>query len=288
MYVSEESDSGVEPMNHLNQGGQPPAESEEGRPLVKENTHPPHTRPTQCGERVSPGLMGVRLAEHRFAAIYPRQELYALISARTDPCGGCRVTGIPTATEPLLAIADLAGGGWPEAAKKALVELCAGAQADDDSVGVSLLRDIKAAFAEKHVTEMPSADLAAALAEVEGSPWGEWSKGKPLSQSKLARLLKPFDVRPDRIGGKDSRLRGYAVEWFNDAFSRYLPRESVHPSTTRENSGDYEDLKASTIEAVDTSENAVSPAENADCGHVDTFKYGYREQANAEPDVLEL
>jgi hypothetical protein len=63
MHVSAESDSGVVPMNHSNSGGQPLAESEEGRPLVKENTHPPHTRPTQSGERVSPGLMGVRSAE---------------------------------------------------------------------------------------------------------------------------------------------------------------------------------------------------------------------------------
>jgi hypothetical protein len=39
MHVSEESDSGVVPMNHSNKGGPPPAESEEGRPLVKENTH---------------------------------------------------------------------------------------------------------------------------------------------------------------------------------------------------------------------------------------------------------
>jgi RNA-directed DNA polymerase len=72
MHVSEESDSGIVPMNHSNKGGQPPAEREEGRPLIKENTHPSHTCPTQCGERVSPGLMGVRLAEHCFAAAYPR------------------------------------------------------------------------------------------------------------------------------------------------------------------------------------------------------------------------
>ena len=98
MHVSEDSDSGVVPMNHSNQGRPPLAESEEGRPLVKENTHPPHTRPTPSGARVSQGLMGVRSAEHHFAATYPRQEPYALTSARTDLCGGCRVTGIPTAT----------------------------------------------------------------------------------------------------------------------------------------------------------------------------------------------
>jgi hypothetical protein len=85
-------------MNHSNKGGPPPAESEEGRPPAKENTHPSHTCPTPCGKRVSQGLMGVRRAAYRFAALYPRQAPYALRSARTDPCGGERVTAVPTAT----------------------------------------------------------------------------------------------------------------------------------------------------------------------------------------------
>jgi hypothetical protein len=72
VHVSEESDSGIVPMNRSNNDGPPLAESEEGRLLVKENTHPPPTRPTQSGARVSLGLMGVRSAEHRFAATYPR------------------------------------------------------------------------------------------------------------------------------------------------------------------------------------------------------------------------
>jgi hypothetical protein len=38
MYVSEESDSGIVPMNHSNKNGIPWAESEEGRLLIKENT----------------------------------------------------------------------------------------------------------------------------------------------------------------------------------------------------------------------------------------------------------
>ena len=42
--------------------------------------------------------MGVRSAAQRFAAMYPRQEPYALMSARTDLCGGYGATRIPTAT----------------------------------------------------------------------------------------------------------------------------------------------------------------------------------------------
>src|ERR1700704_4834753 len=60
MHVPEESDSGILPMNHSNKDGKPLAESEEGRPLIKENTHQASTHSTQSEARVSPGLAGVR------------------------------------------------------------------------------------------------------------------------------------------------------------------------------------------------------------------------------------
>jgi hypothetical protein len=62
MHAFEESDSGIVPMNHSNKSGKPPAESEEGRPLIKENTHQLSTHSTQSGVRVSQGLAGVRRA----------------------------------------------------------------------------------------------------------------------------------------------------------------------------------------------------------------------------------
>src|SRR5246500_4962011 len=58
MNVPEESDNGVLPMNHSNKIEQSMAESEEGRPLIKENIHQSSTRPTQSGARVSQGLAG--------------------------------------------------------------------------------------------------------------------------------------------------------------------------------------------------------------------------------------
>jgi RNA-directed DNA polymerase len=62
MYVAEESDSGIVPMNHSNKIEQSMAESEEGRPLIKENILQPHTHPTLSGTRVSQGPGGVRKA----------------------------------------------------------------------------------------------------------------------------------------------------------------------------------------------------------------------------------
>jgi hypothetical protein len=180
--------------------------------------------------------------------------------------------------EPLLAIADLAGGDWPEGARTALMELCGGTQADDDSTGVKMLADIKRIFAEKGVDEIPSAELCEALAKIETSPWGEWSHGKAITPARLARLLKGFEILPDRIGAKDSQARGYTLRQFKDAFFRYLapsPRfQTVNPSTDRINTGENEDLRPSTEGAADTSENAVSPAKNAGGGRVDTLKPG--------------
>jgi len=74
LHVSEESDSGILPMNHSNKDGKLLAENEEGRPLIKENTCQPNTYPTQSEKRVSQGLTGVRKAarenkEMKFTAL---------------------------------------------------------------------------------------------------------------------------------------------------------------------------------------------------------------------------
>src|SRR5262249_61214844 len=73
-YVPEESHDGIVPMNHSNKDKRPLAESEEGRPAIKENACQPHTFPTQSGKGVSQGLAGVRQAargnkEMKFTAL---------------------------------------------------------------------------------------------------------------------------------------------------------------------------------------------------------------------------
>ncbi len=74
VHVSEESDSGILPMNRSNKDGKPLAEDEEGRPLIKENACQPNTYPTQSEKRVSQGLAGGRKAargnkERKFTAL---------------------------------------------------------------------------------------------------------------------------------------------------------------------------------------------------------------------------
>ncbi len=120
--------------------------------------------------------------------------------------------------EPLLAIADLAGDGWPKRARAAAVSLH-GAYFEDDSNGVRLLRDIQSAFSERGIDRISSADLASALNDLEESPWGGW----PMDQRKLARDLRPFGIRPGVVRVADGKTpRGYPLDQFGDAWMRYL------------------------------------------------------------------
>jgi hypothetical protein len=70
-------------MNRSNNKAQAEAESEEGRPRIKENVSPTYTPPTQSGERVSQGLAGVRKAakERKF---YIRIRVFALTPSIQD------------------------------------------------------------------------------------------------------------------------------------------------------------------------------------------------------------
>ena len=90
MHVFEESDSGAVPMNHSNKDGRSLAENEEGRPLIKENTHPSSTPSTQSEIGVSQGLASVRKAArerkdlkftallHHLTVALLRESFYAL------------------------------------------------------------------------------------------------------------------------------------------------------------------------------------------------------------------
>ena len=174
--------------------------------------------------------------------------------------------------EPLLAIADAAGAEWATIARTALLKLCVGAQGDDGSVGVRLLRDIKIVFAEKKADEISSVGLCAALAEIETSPWGEWSNGKPLSPAKLAQLLTPFEVYPGPLAS--GQLRGYRLDRFQDAFSRYVPVQGVKMSNPQYSCRSDADFEVSNKDSIRHQENAASANNDAGSGHVDTLKAG--------------
>jgi hypothetical protein len=130
--------------------------------------------------------------------------------------------------EPLLAIADAAGGEWPAMARRALVELCAEGRASDDSIGKQLLTDIKNVFQETGIGRISSVNLAEALGKREDSPWAEWGKGeKPITAPKVAALLKPYGIHPHPVRDGSKVFKGYEASDFEDAWNRYVTPTSV-------------------------------------------------------------
>ena len=111
---------------------------------------------------------------------------------------------------PLVSIADLVEGIWPERARKAAL-LLSGQNADDGgSLGTLLLGDIRDLFESADTDRLPSAQIATELTRREDRPWSDYRKGLPITAQQVARLLKPFEVRPKvlRIDGPDTaRLR---------------------------------------------------------------------------------
>ncbi|MCH7810781.1 MAG: DUF3631 domain-containing protein, partial [Chloroflexi bacterium] len=123
--------------------------------------------------------------------------------------------------EPLFGIGDAAGGDWPERARRAAITLSTGGDRDDESLGILLLRDVKAIFDNRDTDRLPSADIVSALLADEGAPWGDL-RGKELDVRRLARLLKRYKIKPHVIRIGDETPRGYDAADFTDAWNRYL------------------------------------------------------------------
>ena len=124
---------------------------------------------------------------------------------------------------PLLAIAELVGGDWPDRAREAALVLSGEAQ--DDAIGVKLLKDIRLAFGDDDAIR--SADLVAKLAEDPEQPWADWKHGRALTQNQLGRLLSGFGISSETVdipGLKSAK--GYKRARFEEAWVAYCPVKS--------------------------------------------------------------
>lgn len=123
--------------------------------------------------------------------------------------------------EPLLAIADIAGGDWSERARDAALYL-SGVGEPVRTIGNELLSDIHDVFAEKRMDKIWSADLIKALCSDEEKPWATYNRGKPINPRQLSNRLGEYGIKPTGIKIGLVNQRGYRMEQFKDAFDRYL------------------------------------------------------------------
>ncbi|GGP28315.1 DUF3631 domain-containing protein [Silvimonas amylolytica] len=139
--------------------------------------------------------------------------------------------------EPLLALADLAGGAWPQLVRDMVLMLV---QSNDEPPGFNeeLLGDIQYAFERAGVDRLSSADLILELCKDDESIWPTYHRGQPITPRQLARKLEGFGIKPVDIRFGKSNRKGYILQHFADAFTRYLPARPDLSATALQTSAD--------------------------------------------------
>lgn len=136
--------------------------------------------------------------------------------------------------EPLLAIADLAGGQWPAKARAACKFFVIASASDDEklSLGQRLLRDIKMLLEAEKVDGMWSSDIISKLVADPESEWRDlW--GKTIDQRRLAKELNKYGVKSKMIRQGVVQARGYRTagdDGLQQAWDHWLTPSVAVPS----------------------------------------------------------
>ena len=145
--------------------------------------------------------------------------------------------------EALLAVADAAGGEWPDRARVACVALVTESRDSTPSLGIRLLKDLKQIF--DGADHMSTADILLALCALEEAPWGEL-RGKPLAARGLSRILRQYKVKSATVRIGDKTAKGYYADDLWDSWERYLPAPKVTDVTHVTHPGETDTAKQDT------------------------------------------
>ena len=137
--------------------------------------------------------------------------------------------------EPLLAVADVVGGTWPQRARAACVELISAAKASDKgSVGIRLLTDLRQVF--DGADRLPTATIVERLTAMDDAPWADIDS-RPLTTRTLAKMLGDYvtadnePIKPRNIKFNGVGAKGYYASDLMDAWVRYCPPLSQAAAT---------------------------------------------------------
>jgi len=129
--------------------------------------------------------------------------------------------------EPLLAIANTLGGNWNEDAIKSALKLSS-SQEDTLSNGEQLLTDIHEVLLNFPHAAIGTNVLIPLLSKDDEKLWQHYDKGRNITAAQLSKMLRPFHIKSTHIRDeKKKQVRGYYLNYFSDAFKRYVPENSV-------------------------------------------------------------
>jgi hypothetical protein len=167
--------------------------------------------------------------------------------------------------EPLLAIADTAGGHWPDTARNACRHFTLTTGPQITSPGIRLLADLRDLFTRHHTDRIPTTILTELLT-LDEAPWGDLN-GKPLDARRLARELSRYGARPVTFETTEGSAKGYvtypttgaqAQTGLADTWSRYLPTTIGNPGKNGKPPG------RTLTHAIQLTDSSVSPDQSPD------------------------
>jgi hypothetical protein len=146
--------------------------------------------------------------------------------------------------EPLVAIADAAGGDWPARARKACQSLT-DSRPDPDTAGERLLADLYDVFGDDD--QVFTTALIDRLCAIEEAPWSTWHRGERMTPRGMATLLRPWGIQSGNVRLPEGQAKGYTRADLADAWERYVLAARAFPSrpsqrpTGDESAGDGRD-----------------------------------------------
>jgi hypothetical protein len=169
--------------------------------------------------------------------------------------------------EPLLAVADLAGGDWPRLAREAATALVNAARENEPSLNIRLLADLRAIFeSQEHVKgeALATKDILASLCLLEDAPWKDL-KGKLITDRQLSWRLGEYGVKPKTVRIGAGTLRGYTRADLHDVWQRYLP-PSAERTTTSATSATSPSFQGDSVvdQETETATSRLDPQHGAD------------------------
>jgi hypothetical protein len=125
--------------------------------------------------------------------------------------------------EPLLALAELAGGTWPQRGRNSAVGISTSAQ-DRSPMGSLLVDLLLCMLREPERKKFLTREILGYLNAVGERPWCSMRKGKEINDMWLAQQLRPYGISPKSVWIEGQVGRGYVFEDCEDVFRRYIPR----------------------------------------------------------------
>jgi hypothetical protein len=124
--------------------------------------------------------------------------------------------------EPLLSIANIAGGDWYHTAVNAALKI-AGGEVSTQTVGTELLADIQEIFVSKSVDRIFTVKLVEALCADDEKMWLGYNRGFPIKPGQLSKKLKAYGIHSKSIRIGTENAKGFEKKQFAEAFLRYIP-----------------------------------------------------------------